>query len=238
MKVSLNLKVLLSGLGMMFVIGTACKSETAKPPAPIAVATPTAAVTETPAPLATETPKQGEAEPMKPTTQPSPTPTTIKEKAVIETTLGTIELEFFLDIAPGHVENFKKLAKSGFYDSTTFHRVIPGFMIQGGDPNSKDEDRSNDGTGGPGYTIKAEFSNRPHERGTLSMARSMDPNSAGSQFFICVGKTQQLDGKYTVFGQVIKGIEVVDKIVAVPRDGRDNPLKKVEMKKVKIVPMS
>lgn len=159
---------------------------------------------------------------------------TKNEKAVIETTLGTIELEFFPDVAPKHVENFKKLARQGFYDSTTFHRVIPGFMIQGGDPNSKDEDRSNDGTGGPGYSVDAEFNNRPHKRGILSMARSSDPNSAGSQFFICVADANFLDGKYTVFGQVTKGMDVVDKIVAVPRDKRDNPLQKVIMKKVTI----
>lgn len=159
-----------------------------------------------------------------------------KEKAMIETTLGTIELEFFPDVAPKHVENFKTLARQKFYDNTTFHRVIPNFMIQGGDPNSKDDDRSNDGTGGPGYSIAAEFNDKPHLRGTLSMARSADPNSAGSQFFICVGDAAFLDHKYTVFGQVLKGMDVVDKIVAVPRDRRDNPLEKVVMKSVTIVP--
>jgi peptidyl-prolyl cis-trans isomerase B (cyclophilin B) len=160
-----------------------------------------------------------------------------EEVAVIETRLGSMTLEFFPDVAPNHVANFIKLAKAGFYNGTTFHRVIPGFMIQGGDPNSKDADRSNDGTGGPGYTIDAEFNQRPHLRGTLSMARAMDPNSAGSQFFICVTDVPHLNGNYTVFGQVIRGIETVDKIVNEPRDARDNPLEPVPMT-VKIIPRS
>lgn len=157
------------------------------------------------------------------------------EVAVIETTLGSIELEFLDDVAPGHVKNFKDLANKGFYDGTTFHRVIPGFMIQGGDPNSKSEDRSMHGMGGPGYTIKAEFNSTPHDRGVLSMARSQDPNSAGSQFFIVVKDSPFLDNQYTVFGKVIKGMDTVDKIVNVPRDPRDNPDERVEMKSVKIV---
>ena len=118
------------------------------------------------------------------------------EIAVIETTLGNIELEFLEDVAPGHTKNFKDLANKGFYDGTIFHRVIPGFMIQGGDPNSKSEDRSAHGTGGPGYTIKAEFNDTPHDRGVLSMARSQDPNSAGSQFYIVVKDSHFLDGQY------------------------------------------
>ncbi|MCX8028145.1 MAG: peptidylprolyl isomerase, partial [Thermodesulfovibrionales bacterium] len=122
--------------------------------------------------------------------------------AVIETRFGSMELRFFPDVAPNHVDNFITLAKKGFYDGTTFHRVIPGFMIQGGDPNSKNPDRSKHGMGGPGYTIKAEFNNKPHKRGTLSMARAMHPDSAGSQFFICVADTPFLDGQYTVFGEV------------------------------------
>ena len=157
------------------------------------------------------------------------------EVAVIETTLGSIELEFLDDVAPGHVKNFKDLANKGFYDGTTFHRVIPGFMIQGGDPNSKSEDRSMHGMGGPGYTIKAEFNSTPHDRGVLSMARSQDPNSAGSQFFIVVKDSPFLDNQYTVFGKVIKGMDTVDKIVNVSRDPRDNPDERVEMKSVKIV---
>ena len=155
--------------------------------------------------------------------------------AVIETTLGNIELEFLVSQAPGHVKNVNELAAKGFYDGTTFHRVIPGFMIQGGDPNTKSDDRSNHGMGGPGYTIKAEFNNTPHDRGILSMARSSDPNSAGSQFFIVVDESHFLDNNYTAFGRVINGMKIVDKIVNVPRDRKDNPKSRVEMKSVKIV---
>lgn len=152
------------------------------------------------------------------------------KKAVIETNFGNIEVEFFPDVAPGHVENFLKLAGEGFYDGTIFHRVIPGFMVQGGDPNTKNEDRSGHGMGGPGYSIDAEFNNKPHERGILSMARSGDPNSAGSQFFIVVKHSPFLDGQYTVFGKATSGLDVVDKIVDLPRDAHDNPNERVEMK--------
>ncbi len=157
-----------------------------------------------------------------------------QELAVIKTTLGTIVVEFFEEDAPKHVANFKKLVGEGFYDGITFHRVIPGFMIQAGDPLTKDDDRSNDGTGGPGYTIDAEFNSRKHLRGTLSMARKPDPNSAGSQFFICLKPQPNLDGQYTIFGQVTEGMDVVDKIAEVQRDKRDNPLQKVVMEKVSI----
>ncbi len=155
-------------------------------------------------------------------------------KAIIETKFGNIELTFFPDVAPNHVNNFIELAKKGFYDGTTFHRVIPGFMIQGGDPNSKDADKSKHGMGGPGYTVKAEFNDKHHKRGTLSMARAASPDSAGSQFFICVKDSPFLDKQYTVFGEVVSGMDVVDKIVNQPRDGRDNPNERVEMK-VKIL---
>lgn len=151
-------------------------------------------------------------------------------KAVIETNLGNIELRFFPDVAPLHVENFLTLAKSGFYDGTIFHRVIPGFMIQGGDPNTKGTDKSIYGQGGPEHTIKAEFNNRPHKRGILSMARSQHPDSAGSQFFIVVADSNFLDGQYTVFGEVVSGMDVADKIVSAERDARDNPLERIEMK--------
>jgi peptidyl-prolyl cis-trans isomerase B (cyclophilin B) len=151
-------------------------------------------------------------------------------KAVIETKFGNIELRFFPDVAPNHVNNFIELSRKGFYEGTLFHRVIPGFMIQGGDPNSKDMDRSGHGTGSPGYTVKAEFNDKPHKRGTLSMARSSNPDSAGSQFFICVADAAFLDGKYTVFGEVVSGMEAADKIVSQPRDRRDNPDERVEMK--------
>jgi peptidyl-prolyl cis-trans isomerase B (cyclophilin B) len=142
---------------------------------------------------------------------------------------GDIQLKFFPDVAPNHVQNMVKLAKGKFYDGTTFHRVIPGFMIQGGDPNTRDHDRSRHGTGGPGHRVKAEFNHRPHKRGTLSMARSQDPNSAGSQFFICVADSNFLDGQYTVFGEVVNGMETVDRIVNVRRDANDNPLDRIEM---------
>ena len=157
-----------------------------------------------------------------------------QEIAVIETKFGKIEVEFFEDKAPGHVKNFKDLAKKGFYDGTIFHRVIPGFMIQGGDPNTKSDDRSNHGMGGPGYSIKAEFNDTPHKRGILSMARSKDPNSAGSQFYIVVKDSAFLDGQYTAFGKVLSGMTVADQIVNAPRDRRDNPNERIEMK-VKVI---
>jgi len=152
-----------------------------------------------------------------------------EQQAIIHTKLGDITLKFFPDVAPNHVNNFIELAKKGFYNGTIFHRVVPKFVIQGGDPNSKNPDRSKHGMGGPGYSVKAEFSNKPHKRGTLSMARSAHPDSAGSQFFICVADAPFLDGKYTVFGEVVKGIEVADKIVSLPRDGNDNPKDRIEM---------
>lgn len=143
--------------------------------------------------------------------------------------LGDIVLKFFPDVAPGHVKNFTGLAKKGFYNGTTFHRVIPGFMIQGGDPNSKNPDRSMHGMGGPGHKVKAEFNSKPHKRGIVSMARSNDPDSAGSQFFICVADANFLDWQYTVFGEVVSGMDVADKVVGMKRDGNDNPLERVEM---------
>ena len=155
-------------------------------------------------------------------------------KAIIETKFGNITLRFFPDVAPGHVKNFIDLARKGFYDGTTFHRVIPGFMIQGGDPNSKNPDKSTHGLGGPGYTINAEFNDKPHKRGTLSMARAANPNSAGPQFFICVADAPFLNRQYTVFGEVESGMEVADKIVSQPRDNNDNPNERIEMK-VKVI---
>jgi cyclophilin family peptidyl-prolyl cis-trans isomerase len=149
--------------------------------------------------------------------------------ATIDTRFGDITLRFFPEDAPEHVKNFIELARKGFYTKTTFHRIIPGFMIQGGDPNSKNADRSRHGMGGPGYSLKAEFNNNPHRRGTLSMARSADPDSAGSQFFICVSDAPHLDGQYTVFGEVTDGMDVVDIIVSQPRDQNDNPLERIEM---------
>ena len=150
-------------------------------------------------------------------------------RAIIDTTFGLIELTFFPNKAPKHVENFVNLAKSGFYDGTIFHRIIPGFMIQGGDPNTKGDDPSTYGKGGPGYNVKAEFNNRPHGRGILSMARSQDPDSAGSQFFIVVAESSFLNGQYTVFGKVAKGMDVVDTIVSQKRNSRDLPVEPIEM---------
>jgi peptidyl-prolyl cis-trans isomerase B (cyclophilin B) len=157
-------------------------------------------------------------------------------RAILETTFGEIEIEFFADKAPKHVENFLSLARSGFYDETIFHRVIPGFMIQGGDPNTKDKtaSRARHGTGGPAHRVKAEFNDTSHRRGIVSMARSSDPDSAGSQFFICVADAPFLDRQYTVFGEVVSGMEVADKIVGQPRDPRDNPNERIEMK-VKVI---
>ena len=151
-------------------------------------------------------------------------------KAIIKTKFGEIEIKFFPDRAPKHVENFIKLAKKGDYNGTIFHRIIPGFMIQGGDPNTKDLNKKElYGMGGPGYSVKAEFNDTPHKRGIVSMARSNDPDSAGSQFFIVIEDSPFLDGKYTVFGQVVKGMGVADKIVMQPRDARDNPTERIEM---------
>ncbi len=151
-------------------------------------------------------------------------------KAIIETSYGEIELKFFPDSAPGHVKNFTDLAKDGFYDGTIFHRVIPGFMVQGGDPNTKGTNKASYGMGGPNHQVKAEFNERTHSRGILSMARSQDPDSAGSQFFIVVQDSPFLDRQYTVFGEVTSGMDVADKIVNLPRDPRDLPNERVEMK--------
>ena len=153
--------------------------------------------------------------------------------ATLQTDMGDIQIKFFYDKAPKHVENFIDLAASGFYDGTLFHRVIPGFMIQGGDPNTKKpEDPSKPwGTGGNGSNrIKAEFNDTSHKRGIVSMARAQDPDSAGSQFFIVVKDSLFLDNNYTAFGRVVRGMEAADKIVNSPRDARDNPNDRIEMK--------
>lgn len=143
----------------------------------------------------------------------------------IQTKFGDIAIEFFPDAAPKTVENFKKLAKSGFYDGLVFHRIVPGFVIQGGDPNTKTTaNRSKWGTGGPGWMVKAEFNKNKHLRGTLSMARAQDPNSAGSQFFIVLKDASFLDGQYTVFGRVTAGMDAVDKIAALRCDSADAPV--------------
>ncbi len=164
------------------------------------------------------------------------------EVAVIKTSEGEMIAEFWPDVAPNTVENFKKLARSGFYDGTAFHRIVKGFMIQGGDPLTKDPAKeSRYGTGDPGYKIKAEFNYRSHERGVLSMARSNDPDSAGSQFFICLANVSRLDHQYTTFGKLIKGDDVLGKIgdVEVTMSGsgeRSKPTKRVTVESIKIVP--
>ena len=155
-------------------------------------------------------------------------------KATIETTQGKIVFNLLPDIAPETVRNFIKLANSGFYDGTLFHRVIPGFMIQGGDPNTKNSEKSLWGQGGPGYNIKAEFNPRSHLRGIVSMARATDPDSAGSQFFIVTSDSTFLDRQYTVFGEVLEGMEVADKIVNLSRDQNDCPLQEAKMNNVSI----
>jgi peptidyl-prolyl cis-trans isomerase B (cyclophilin B) len=147
----------------------------------------------------------------------------------IETNFGKISFKLLPELAPETVRNFEKLAKSGFYDGTLFHRIIPGFMIQGGDPNTKTDNKGSWGMGGPGYSINAEFSSRSHLRGIVSMARSQDPNSAGSQFFIVTADSTFLDKQYTVFGEVIEGMDIADKIVNLQRDGNDCPLEKTTM---------
>lgn len=159
------------------------------------------------------------------------------EVAVITTSEGVMVVEFYSDVAPNHVANFEKLARSGFYDGTAFHRVIPGFMIQGGDPNTKnDAAKDSWGMGGPGYSVNAEFNSKHHARGILSMARSQDPNSGGSQFFICHGDAGSLDGQYTVFGNIIKGFDVLDKIATAATEPPDRPIKRINIDSIKIVP--
>ena len=153
---------------------------------------------------------------------------------IIKTGFGNIKFNLVSDIAPETVRNFSQLAKSGFYNGTLFHRIIPGFMIQGGDPNTKNPDKSTWGQGGPGYNLKAEFNSRSHLRGIVSMARAADPDSAGSQFFIVTSDSTFLDRQYTVFGEVIDGMEVADKIVNLPRDGNDCPEQEAKILEVTI----
>ena len=153
---------------------------------------------------------------------------------IVKTSFGNIKFSLLPDIATETVRNFSQLAKSGFYNGTLFHRIIPGFMIQGGDPNTKNPDKSTWGQGGPGYNLKAEFNTRSHLRGIVSMARATDPDSAGSQFFIITSDSTFLDRQYTVFGEVVEGMEVADKIVNLPRDGNDCPKQEAKMLEVTI----
>ena len=174
------------------------------------------------------------------TTNDTAAPKATNEVAVIKTDLGEMTLEFWPDVAPNTVANFKKLASKGFYDGTAFHRIIKGFMIQGGDPLSKTDDPMV-GTGDPGYKIKAEFNSRPHIKGVISMARSQNPDSAGCQFFICLDNADFLNGQYTAFGKVIKGEDVLLKIGSVPVVGsgsgeKSKPAKRMGVQSIKIVP--
>lgn len=163
-------------------------------------------------------------------------PPSVGPRAIIKTKFGDMHLKFYPDVAPNHVGNFIKLAKSGFYDGTIFHRVIPGFMIQGGDPNTKNSLRKDTyGQGGPKdekgnpILLKAEFSDIPHKRGIVSMARANERDTAGSQFFIVVEPSHFLDGKYTVFGEVVRGLGIADKIVALARNAQDLPNERIEI---------
>ena len=200
-------------LGLFALIAAGCSNDKSAASAPASTPTPTSAATPAaPAPAGSEV-------------------------GVITTSEGVMVVEFYPEVAPKHVENFKTLARKGFYDGTAFHRVIPGFMIQGGDPNTKDDNaKASWGQGGPGYTINAEFNAKHHARGILSMARTPDPNSAGSQFFICHGDAGNLDGQYTVFGNLIKGFDVLDKIASTPTESPDRPIKRVNVESIKIVP--
>jgi peptidyl-prolyl cis-trans isomerase B (cyclophilin B) len=172
----------------------------------------------------------------------SPTMNASNEVAVIKTSEGEMVVQFWTDAAPNTIENFKKLAREGFYDGTIFHRIVKGFMIQGGDPNSKDPAKENSyGEGGPSYKIKAEFNDHSHQRGVLSMARSSDPDSASSQFFICLAPVPRLDHQYTTFGKLIKGADVLEKIGATPVTKNNSgetskPTKRVVIESIKIVP--
>lgn len=210
-----------------------------RPAAPEAEETPSATpeteATTPPETTPTATPNTAATEENK------PMETNNKEVAVLKTSAGEMVVEFWPEVAPKTVENFKKLAREGFYDGTAFHRIIKGFMIQGGDPNTKDLSREGSyGTGGPGYSVPAEFNERPHVRGVLSMARSADPNSAGSQFFICLGTASSLDRQYTAFGHLIKGLDVLDKIGDTPvtrgNGGETSkPTSRVTLESVKLV---
>ena len=178
-----------------------------------------------------------QAEETKTNTPTAPAMSTSNEVAVIKTTEGDMVVEFWTDAAPKTIENFKTLVKKGFYDGTAFHRVIKGFMIQGGDPLTKDASKEDAwGTGDPGYKIKAEFNDHPHKRGVLSMARSNNPDSAGSQFFICHGDPSFLDHQYTTFGKLIKGDDVLEKIATTPTHPQDRPDKRVGVISITLVP--
>lgn len=174
--------------------------------------------------------------PIKTDKKETPVSNTTNEVAVIKTVAGDMVIEFWPDVAPKTVENFKTLAKKGFYDGTAFHRIIKGFMVQGGDPLTKDDTKQNRwGTGDPGYKIKAEFNERSHKRGVISMARSQDPDSAGSQFFICHGDPSFLDRQYTAFGKLIQGDDVLEKLATTKVGSQDRPDKRQGVESIQIV---
>jgi peptidyl-prolyl cis-trans isomerase B (cyclophilin B) len=169
------------------------------------------------------------------------TPAPANETAIIKTSYGEITIAFWPDVAPKTVENFKKLAREGYYDGTAFHRIIKGFMVQGGCPNTKVGVGGMPGTGGPGYQIKAEFNAKPHVRGVISMARSANPDSAGSQFFICHGEARFLDKQYTAFGQLVAGDDVLERLATVPTKSggggeKSTPIERVAVESIRIVP--
>jgi peptidyl-prolyl cis-trans isomerase B (cyclophilin B) len=168
-----------------------------------------------------------------------PTPA---EQAIIKTSYGDMTLAFWPEVAPKTVENFKKLAREGFYDGTAFHRVIKGFMIQGGCPNTKAGATGQPGTGDAGRKLKAEFNDRPHKRGVISMARSSHPDSAGSQFFICHGDARFLDRQYTAFGELVAGDDVLEKLATAPTAGgggeKSTPVERLEIESIRIVPIA
>jgi len=167
-------------------------------------------------------------------------PESSNEQAILKTSYGEMTIAFWSDVAPKTVENFKKLATEKFYDGTAFHRIIKGFMIQGGCPNTKEGESGIPGTGGPGYKIKAEFNTKSHVKGVISMARSAHPDSAGSQFFICHGDARFLDKQYTAFGEVVKGEDVLDRIALVPTKSsgggeKSAPSERIALESVRIV---
>jgi peptidyl-prolyl cis-trans isomerase B (cyclophilin B) len=232
-------------LGLLLAVLTACHRGDRQQETNSATTQETNAAAKTEASAASKQPTNPAAATTPAPTEPAKetnavTTKNANEVAVIKTAFGDMVIEFWPDVAPNTVANFIKLAKQGFYDGTAFHRVIRGFMIQGGDPLSKTDD-PNVGTGGPGYSIKAEFNSRPHVRGVISMARSANPDSAGCQFFVCLGDADSLNGKYTAFGKLIKGDDVLGKIGDTPvtdngQGERSRPVTRMGVESIKIVP--
>ena len=221
------MKTLLNAL-LVGALAVSCSPASTESVTPAATAEPNDAATTAQPPAATETAAAANEE--KPMSE-------YQDKvAEVKTSKGDIHIRFFPDVAPNHVKNFIDLAQKGFYNGTKFHRTIPGFMIQGGDPNTKTPNTNTWGMGGSDNRLQAEFNAVPHKRGIVSMARSQDPNSASSQFFIVVADSQFLDNQYTVFGQVTKGMEVADAIVSAPRGAQDRPNDPVTINSITIRP--